>query len=89
MTSSDNNTKPLDTSFTKVKTLNIPKGLDSKGDFMCSVRPLEMGEFGEVAQCVRLDFVEILYDETPVNKVAVKGDSETKNAMQGKKKKLQ
>ena len=56
---------------------------------MCSVRPLEMGEFGEVAQCVRLDFVEILYDESPTSKVAAKGDSETKNALQGKKKKQQ
>ena len=87
MTSSDNNTKPLDSSFTKGKSLNIPKGLESRGDFMCSVRPLEMGEFGEVAQCVRLDFVEILYDESPSSKVAAKGDSETKNALQGKKKK--
>lgn len=60
--------------------MNIPKPLDSKGDFMCSVRPLEMGEFGEVAQCVRLDFVEILYHDSPTNRVAaVKGDSDTKN----------
>ena len=39
----------MDTSLIKLKTLRIPKGMDSKGDFMCSVRPLEMGDQGEVA----------------------------------------
>ena len=47
----------------KLKSLKLPKGPEAKGDFMCSVRPLEMGELGEVAQCVRLDLVEVLYDD--------------------------
>ena len=52
-----------------MRTLTIGK---EKGQFMCSVSSLMMGDIGEVSQCIRLETFTIEFvDDGAGNKVAV------------------